>query len=73
MRAFLREILVTLILAGIIFFLLQATIQSSVVVGCSMEPGLEEGQRLLVNKAFALLITSELTTSNVSLLYPVIP
>ncbi len=50
MRTFLREVLVTLILAGIIFLLLQATVQSSVVVGSSMEPGLEEGQRLLVNK-----------------------
>jgi len=51
MRTFLREFLITLILAGVIFCLLQATVQSSVVVGCSMEPGLEEGQRLLVNKA----------------------
>ena len=51
MRAFSREVLVTLILAGGIFFLLQTTFQSSIVVGCSMEPSLEEGQRLLVNKA----------------------
>ena len=46
----LREILITLIVAVAVFFLLQITIQSSVVVGSSMNPTLEHGQRLLVNK-----------------------
>jgi len=50
MKAFLRQILGTLILAVVIFFLLQATVQSFIVVGASMEPGFEEGQRLLINK-----------------------
>ena len=50
MKAFLRETLGTLILAVIIFFVLQATLQSIIVVGPSMEPGLHDGQRLLVNK-----------------------
>ncbi len=50
MRAFLREILGALILAGVIFFLLQVTVQSFIVVGASMEPSFEEGQRLLTNK-----------------------
>ena len=51
MKTFSREILVTLIVAVVIFLLLNATIQTSVVRYSSMEPGLEEGQRLLVNKA----------------------
>ena len=50
MKSFLREILVTFILAIVIFFTLQVTVQSVVVVGSSMEPGLREGQRLLINK-----------------------
>ena len=50
MKTFLREILVTLILAIVIFFALQATVQSFVVVGNSMEPSLQAGQRLLINK-----------------------
>jgi len=50
MKAFLREILVTLILAIAIFFTLQATVQSFIIVGNSMEPGLHQGQRLLINK-----------------------
>jgi len=50
-KSFLREILVTIILAIVIFFALQTTIQSFIVVGSSMEPGLHEGQRLLINKA----------------------
>ncbi len=51
MKAFFREVLGTLILAVVIFLLLQITVQSFIVVGYSMEPGLEEGQRLLINKA----------------------
>ncbi len=51
MRFFLREILGTLILALVIFILLQATVQSFIVVGSSMKPSLYDGQRLLVNKA----------------------
>jgi len=50
MRTFLRDILGALILAVLIFFLLQTTVQTSVVVGISMEPSFQEGQRLLVNK-----------------------
>ncbi len=45
-----REILVTVLIALGIFFLLRATVQSFWVVGSSMEPNLEDGQRLLVNK-----------------------
>lgn len=46
----LREILITLILAVVIFFILQFTVQSFIVVGDSMQPSLHEGQRLLINK-----------------------
>lgn len=45
-----RQVLITLILAVGIFFLLQATLQSSIVVGRSMEPNFQPGQRLIVNK-----------------------
>ena len=50
MRAFLREILVTLVLAIAIFLLFQFTIQSFIVVGSSMQPNLQEGQRLIISK-----------------------
>ncbi len=51
MRAFLREFFITLFIAVAVFFALQTTIQSSVVVGSSMEPSFEDGQRLIINKA----------------------
>lgn len=50
MKTFFREFLITLILAVVVFFLLQTTIQTFVVVGVSMDPSLQDGQRLLVNK-----------------------
>lgn len=51
MKTFLREVLLTITFAIVIFFLLQATIQSFIVVGISMRPNLQDGQRLLVSKA----------------------
>jgi signal peptidase I len=51
MRFFLREVLGTILLAVVIFLLLQATVQSFIVVGSSMEPSLHSGQRLLIVKA----------------------
>ena len=51
MRVFLRDVLGTIIGAIVIFLLLQVTFQSSIIVGSSMEPNFEDGQRLLVNKA----------------------
>lgn len=50
MRTFFREILVTLILAIVIFLLLQATVQSFVIYRSSMEPNFHEDQRILVSK-----------------------
>jgi len=44
------EMLVTLVVAVVAFLLLQITVQSSIVVGNSMLPNLENGQRLLVSK-----------------------
>jgi signal peptidase I len=51
MKAFLREFLITLVLALLIFFGVNATLQTFVVVGSSMEPSFFEGERLLVSKA----------------------
>jgi signal peptidase I len=50
MKKVLREILITLLLAVVIVIITQATVQSSVVIGSSMEPNLHNGQRLLINK-----------------------
>ena len=50
MRTLFRDIVITLILALVIFFLLQATVQSFVVVGASMKPNFQDGERLVVNK-----------------------
>ena len=55
MRYFLRDTLITIILTGLIFFLLQATVQVSIVNGSSMEPDLRDGQRIVVNKTAYLL------------------
>jgi len=50
LKPVLREVLVTLAIAFVILFLIQATIQSSIVVYGSMEPNLHEGQRILISK-----------------------
>jgi len=50
MRTFLREVLITVIIALVIFLLLHATVQSFVVVGSSMEPNSQNGERLVTNK-----------------------
>ncbi len=50
MRAFLREILGTIILAIVIFLLLQTTVQSFIVYGSSMENSFHDRQRLLIIK-----------------------
>ena len=50
MKGFVREALITVLVALVIFLGLQASIQSSVVLGSSMEPNFETGQRLIVNK-----------------------
>ena len=50
MRALIRELIETVILALLIFLALQVSVQSFRVEGPSMQPTLQEGQRLLVNK-----------------------
>ena len=50
MRAFLREILVILIIAIVIFFGLQFIVQDYIIEQYSMEPSFQEGQRVLVSK-----------------------
>lgn len=47
---FLRDVVEAGLMAVILFVLLQATVQNTVVEGQSMEPNLADGQRLLVNK-----------------------
>jgi signal peptidase I len=51
MKSFFKELVITIGLALAIFLLLQTTIQSSIVEGSSMQPGLENNQRLIVVKA----------------------
>jgi signal peptidase I len=51
MKTLLREVLITIVLALIIFLAARATIQTYVVVMTSMEPSFHEGQRVVVNKA----------------------
>ena len=70
MRAFFREILGALILAVIIFFLLQATVQSFIVDGASMEPGFEEGQRLLIIRNKVLYTFHEPERGDVIIFHP---
>ena len=50
MRALIRELIETAILALLIFIALQASVQNFRVEGSSMEPTLKGGQYLLVNK-----------------------
>jgi len=50
MRAFLREILVILIIAIVIFAGLQLIVQDYIIEQYSMEPSFQEGQRVLVSK-----------------------
>jgi signal peptidase I len=45
-----REIVITTVLALGIFFLIQTTLGSFIVVGISMEPSFYDGERLLVNR-----------------------
>lgn len=59
MKVFLRDILVTIVVALAVFLLLQFTLQSSIIVGSSMEPNFVDGQRLLVSKVAYYFRTPE--------------
>lgn len=52
MKSYVRELLITLALAAVIFVALRLVIQSSEVFDISMQPTLFEGQRLIVIKTF---------------------
>lgn len=51
MKHFLREFLITVAIAAVIFVVAQRTVQTYEVFMNSMEPNFHEGQRVLVNKA----------------------
>ena len=51
MRPSLREVLITILLALLIFVAVQFTVESRVVEGISMEPNLHTSERVLVIKA----------------------
>lgn len=51
MKRFAREIVITVVLALIIFFAARTTIQTYQVFMTSMEPNFSEGDRVVVNKA----------------------
>ncbi|MBI2847727.1 MAG: signal peptidase I [Chloroflexi bacterium] len=50
MKAFLRDILTTFLLAAIVYLGLRVTVQDYIIQQSSMEPSFYEGQRVLVNK-----------------------
>jgi signal peptidase I len=50
MKAFLRELIITAVLALSIFFMLRFTIDTVIILGSSMEPSFFSGQRILVSK-----------------------
>ena len=50
MKAFLRDVLTTFLLAALVYFGLRFTVQDFVVRQTSMEPNFHEGQRVLVLK-----------------------
>jgi signal peptidase I len=68
MKSFVRELLMTLILALVIFFVLQTTVQTYVVVGQSMEPNLHNDDLLVINKIVYRLHAPE--RGDVVVLYP---
>ena len=51
MKSLLREIIITVISAFIIFIVITQTLQTFVIVMSSMEPSFHDDQRILVNKA----------------------
>ncbi|MBI2287440.1 MAG: signal peptidase I, partial [Chloroflexi bacterium] len=50
MKDFFRDLLTTLFIAAVMFFVLQATVYSIIVDGISMNYSFHDGQRLLVSK-----------------------
>jgi signal peptidase I len=50
MRTFFRDLVITVIMAVVIFFVLQFTVQNFVVIGASMQPSFYEGERVVATK-----------------------
>ena len=50
MRVFIRDFIITLILAALIYFTFQAALYQCVIEQTSMTPNITEGQRVFVNK-----------------------
>ena len=50
MKSFVRDIMGTLVTVVVVFLFLQFSVQSSIVIGPSMEPTLIQKQRVLINK-----------------------
>jgi signal peptidase I len=67
-KAIIRETLITLAMAAIIFLILQSTIQSSYVDGSSMLPGLVDKEHLVVGKV--AYVFKEPARGDVIVLYP---
>jgi signal peptidase I len=57
LKAFLRELITTILMAGVIFLIMQSAISfpPSEVISSSMEPTLQIGQRLIISKVTYLL------------------
>ncbi|HCH10944.1 MAG TPA: signal peptidase I, partial [Dehalococcoidia bacterium] len=63
MRELIRELIETVLLALLIFLVLQFSVQNFRVEGSSMQPTLTEGQYLLVNKIVYLRVANESVAS----------
>ena len=50
MKAFFRELIITAVLALVVFFALRFTIDTVIIIGISMEPSFHSGQRILISK-----------------------
>jgi len=59
MQKLLFDIIKTFILAAILFFLVQTLIQNYQVFGASMEPNIESGEHIIVNKAAYITLDIE--------------
>jgi signal peptidase I len=70
MRGYLRETLVTIIIAVVVFFLLQTTVQSFIVFGPSMEDSFHDQQRLLVLKSRVAYAFHEPERGDVTVFHP---
>jgi len=51
MKALLKDSILTLVLAAVIYFMFQTVLYQCVVEQTSMEPNIAEGQRIFINKA----------------------